>query len=779
MNSVQQPPVRSANVVFWFSVALGTSMGAALFAHFGVVASLLGWLAVFSLCHLSLRAAIKYDEGHNPNLKLSEQIAMVGMVIFLPMIIIIGLLEALLTFILFAQFALNLQTHDYRRLYLGIGVSIIGIVTGAVEAKTGAYLVFFLIYATAVSMTLGYAYIDQRSDTEIPDWHRKDRLRAASYLVGAATLIYLLLPRLPAGNLGAQPGSDHFYRDKSWESEAQDISQDGRTASSPAQELMEKLAEQMASEEVTTENEPTDNESSTNSGRQEAEGSKSERPSGGEAFSYRGFDQQFDIRNADDQGDRFSNQIVARMRANRPLYLRARIFDQFDGIRWHSSGQQLTKLNMEFGGITLAPPSEDAVIEAYEIFVEQNLGDYVPAAAVPVEVSFPSTVIGIDAFGQLHSPGTLISGTSYAVESVRFLKHGRSFAETTYIELPGYRQIPDNLDPRIMRLASEITKGSTTQMAAAIALEQHLRSDYQYSFESVFTSQNVTPLSEFLFETRRGHCEYFASALAIMLRTQGIPARLVTGFSATQQNPLTGYFDIYALDGHAWVEAYVDGIGWLELEPTAYYDGPTPETETLSAEQINQYVERQQRMQEVLGREGEISFTALMSGLWQGLYLIVTWLGAYLKLGFFSFWHWLVAMTVGAIVGRMLWLQLRPRWRAYRIRQQLNTALQRSPENHLSEYLNAIDKLLANAGVQRPKGMTIEQFLGKLKELIEVDETSLAAVFNKQSYHNEEVTFELTNYRQLFERLYSIHLKAHRGSAWSLSDSASVQGKDL
>ena len=72
----------------------------------------------------------------------------------------------------------------------------------------------------------------------------------------------------------------------------------------------------------------------------------------------------------------------------------------------------------------------------------------------------------------------------------------------------------------------------------------------------------------FLFETKTGHCEYFASAMAIMLRLQGVPARLVTGFSATNKNPLTGYFEVRALDAHAWVEAYFPAHGWVTFEPT-------------------------------------------------------------------------------------------------------------------------------------------------------------------------------------------------------------------
>jgi hypothetical protein len=76
------------------------------------------------------------------------------------------------------------------------------------------------------------------------------------------------------------------------------------------------------------------------------------------------------------------------------------------------------------------------------------------------------------------------------------------------------------------------------------------------------------PISNFLFERKQGHCEYFASAMAVMLRSIGIPSRLVNGFSGGEFNDLTSQYVIRESDAHSWVEAYIPGQGWMEFDPT-------------------------------------------------------------------------------------------------------------------------------------------------------------------------------------------------------------------
>jgi transglutaminase-like putative cysteine protease len=736
----------SQKVIFWYSLVSGVSASALLFAYVGVLVSLLGLGIVALATYLILISVHRYEESNSPFGKLSEQIASVGLILFIPLILISNLFIALLVFIVFVYLALLFQTHDYRRFYIGLMVGFTALIAGAVETKSGFYLVYFLAYTVTISMALGYAHIEPMSGNRAC-WRVGDRVRASIWLIVSAVIIYLILPRFPAGNLGARPGSDHYYENAQWEREAKNT-RDGYPQGDPVASLLDALTDSRDSEQNTAaETDPSKNDDHPQSG-----------------FHYRGFEREMDINNPDAKGERFSNVIVARMRADRPLYLRARIFDRFDGVRWSSSAEQLEKLKLNHGQLRLRDSAqhEREIIEHYEIFIEQDLGDYVAAAAVPTKINFPGSVIAIDAFGQLHAPGTLREGSGYAVDSLRKVIQGRSFAELEAVDLPEFVQLPADMDPRITVLANQLAQGHETEFEVAIAFEHHLRTAYAYDFSSVFDSQDRTPLSQFLFETKRGHCEYFASALAILLRTQGIPSRLVTGFSATNLNPLTGYYDIYALDGHAWVEAYVDGLGWMELEPTAYYDGPSTDNQTLSAEQINDYVERQTRRQQVIGEEG-LSPEVIFSSLWQTGYLGVVWFGAYLKLLFMKSWHWLLGAGGVLLAGWIVWPQLRPRWRVYRIHKDLETLLKRRPESAIDHYLEAVDALLHNAGYRRPPGLSIEDYLSKLEAFgIIIDESGMSKRFNRRHYGAQGRRSGATEYQQLFETLHAMGYKALR-----------------
>jgi transglutaminase-like putative cysteine protease/uncharacterized membrane protein len=130
-----------------------------------------------------------------------------------------------------------------------------------------------------------------------------------------------------------------------------------------------------------------------------------------------------------------------------------------------------------------------------------------------------------------------------------------------------YLQLPQNLDPRIAKLADETMRNQRSIYEKAAAVERYLTTNFGYTLELPST-HHVDPVAYFLFERKRGHCEYFASAMAVMLRAAGIPSRVVTGFRGGEFNDLTGSYIIRARDAHAWVEAYIPNRGWLAFDPT-------------------------------------------------------------------------------------------------------------------------------------------------------------------------------------------------------------------
>ena len=139
---------------------------------------------------------------------------------------------------------------------------------------------------------------------------------------------------------------------------------------------------------------------------------------------------------------------------------------------------------------------------------------------------------------------------------------------TRYLRLP-------HIDPRIAPLAREWS-GEGTEHEQARRIERHLQQDFRYMLDGPANPVR-DPLADFLFVRKEGYCEYFASAMAVMLRTIGIPSRVATGFQSGYFNNISGLNVVRASDAHAWVEAWVDGA-WTTFDPTPYSATPPPES---------------------------------------------------------------------------------------------------------------------------------------------------------------------------------------------------------
>ena len=154
-----------------------------------------------------------------------------------------------------------------------------------------------------------------------------------------------------------------------------------------------------------------------------------------------------------------------------------------------------------------------------------------------------------------------------------------------------YLQLPDRIDARIPRLARKVIAdvGARNQYDAARALEQHLQNDYGYTLD--LNIGGGDPLADFLFKVREGHCEYFSTAMTVMLRTQGIPARVVNGFRMGQYNDTAGIYTVTQRDAHSWVEVYFPATdSWVTFDPTPMAGRPVRERAGLTG-QLGKYAE--------------------------------------------------------------------------------------------------------------------------------------------------------------------------------------------
>src|SRR5690242_1458129 len=176
--------------------------------------------------------------------------------------------------------------------------------------------------------------------------------------------------------------------------------------------------------------------------------------------------------------------------------------------------------------------------------------DATSSLSKPVHHSFPLRYTGLSRLPRWNLGKLRAASTAYP-ENI----------ERTYL------QLPTDFDPRIPELARTITAAAPTPFDKAATLESYLRSHYAYTLD-LTGKPGKSPLSHFLFETRAGHCEYFASAMAVMLRSLGIPSREVNGFLPGEFNDLAGDYIVRESDAHSWVEAYFPGNGWVTFDPT-------------------------------------------------------------------------------------------------------------------------------------------------------------------------------------------------------------------
>jgi hypothetical protein len=134
-------------------------------------------------------------------------------------------------------------------------------------------------------------------------------------------------------------------------------------------------------------------------------------------------------------------------------------------------------------------------------------------------------------------------------------------------DLQPYLALPSDLPPRIAELARTITAGQVGPYRKARAIESYLQRHYRYTLQ-LGRDERFEPLEDFLFVQKAGHCEYFASAMAVMLRAVGVPTRSVNGFLAGEWNGYGHYLAVRQGDAHSWVEAWLDGVGWITFDPT-------------------------------------------------------------------------------------------------------------------------------------------------------------------------------------------------------------------
>lgn len=251
-----------------------------------------------------------------------------------------------------------------------------------------------------------------------------------------------------------------------------------------------------------------------------------------------------------------------------PPYLRGMSFDMYDGRAWKNTLSQkvaLSKLDQTFeirpGRLPAEAFRKTILLEPIGTAVLFTVG-----SPIRIRGGFPSLVQ--DQPGTLYFPSVPFQRTEYEVTATSE-RPSEADRKVERIDYPSQIRSPylsAEADPRIVALVHEIADPFPSVFEKVQAIERHLRTEYTYSLE--VAPSDRPPLEEFLFFQKKGYCEYYASAMVMMLRSLGIASRLVTGFLPGEWNEFGKYYLVRQSNAHAWVEVYFPEGGWLTFDPT-------------------------------------------------------------------------------------------------------------------------------------------------------------------------------------------------------------------
>ncbi len=262
-------------------------------------------------------------------------------------------------------------------------------------------------------------------------------------------------------------------------------------------------------------------------------------------------------------------------RAGGRLYWRGLALDTFTGEAWDQSDARRFPLLTRPDGFTPVSRPRSTRVLRQEIFREALESRVVFGAAWPVGISGLPPGLTRDVGGALYLP----PGPAAPLQYVAFsdpVPPGQGLADLPVPERRRYLTLPP-LSPTIHALAREVAGEDATAAEAAARLQAYLSTQFTYSLD-LDRPAGRDILEDFFFGRREGYCEVFATALTVLLRSQGVPARLVVGYVDGAWNEYGEYLAVRQLDAHAWVEAFLPGEGWRTFDPSprAAFDAARP-----------------------------------------------------------------------------------------------------------------------------------------------------------------------------------------------------------
>lgn len=277
---------------------------------------------------------------------------------------------------------------------------------------------------------------------------------------------------------------------------------------------------------------------------------------------------------------------VFKVRTPRAMYWRMIALPDFDGTTWHPDltdpGQELRD-----GVVPLERPAvaSESITHEFEVISTLNY-PWLATPYPPTSIITDRPVRWIAGTESAEVDEPLRAGDTYTVTSVVPQPDAETLQRLDSSSLPtdpALTRLPAGMPPRLLALAVRWTRNSPTIFEKVLAIQDHLGDSDAFTYSThVNYTDDISTLVKFLFQTRRGFCQQYASAMAVLLRTIGIPARVAVGFTAGTETDV-GVRTVSTTDLHSWVEVPFPGYGWLSFDPTPNFRDPASATYQISS----------------------------------------------------------------------------------------------------------------------------------------------------------------------------------------------------
>lgn len=457
------------------------------------------------------------------------------------------------------------------------------------------------------------------------------------------------------------------------------------------------------------------------------------------------------------------------------FYVRGMAYDRYDGKSWATRlSHRRALFESPIGTFTVRQASSRSSRPFGQIIRQTILLEALDtavlfAAPYPESISGQFLAIQSDPTGAIYLPFPTSSRIEYTVHSrlPSVVPADLQFQPAVYTELfaQHYLQLPESSE-RVGALAREITQSKTSAYEKARAIEAYLSKNYRYSLD-ISPAVQTRPIEEFLFERKTGYCEHYATAMVLLLRNVGVPARLVTGFLATEWNEYGNYYLVRQRDAHAWVEVHLPSSGWVTMDPTPAVSEPIGDSQWFALSRVidtlrlrwNRFFVQYNAADQLAVVQGlKEGTTVVRDRAWSSLSSLVAPAGdfagrviryiaegnALLMTGFLS------CVLLG--VGLVIWLMQRKPWNFRRYPDPVN-------RDHaiIAQIYHGVLKQIARQGIVKPRNATPREFLQLVHQRWAAAAESVSTItelycrgrFGKANLSQHEIELAYHSLRQL------------------------------